>query len=164
MGNEDKELPLKWKKVETIAKITSLVLVPIVLAIIGALINNSIKGKELKLKYVELAVNILKEEPNEKTKNLREWAIKNINDYSQIKMSAEVQKELEKNVLFSVQVAEFTSDSLRTWLTQSPENLDILAAWLKKNNISAGPTFFLITDEYAKDRQRFLIEQGVWQK
>jgi len=164
MGNEATELPLKWKKAETIAKVASVVLVPMVLAFIGYLINNSIKGKELKLKYVELAVNILKEEPNEKTKNLREWAIKNINNYSQIKMSSEVRKELEKNVLFSVQVAEFTSEALRTWLTQSPKNHDILEAWLKKNNISAGPTFFLILDEYAKDRQSFLIEHGVWQK
>jgi len=123
-----------------------------------------IKGRELNLKYVELAVTILKEEPNEKTKNLREWAIKNINNYSNIKMSSEVQKELENNVLFSVQVAEFTSDSLRTWLMKSPANSDILIAWLKNNNISAGPTFFLILDEWAKDRQRFLIEHGIWQK
>jgi len=39
--NAENELPLNWKKAEAIAKGVSVILVPIVLAVIGHMINNS---------------------------------------------------------------------------------------------------------------------------
>ncbi len=80
-----------WDKAEIVAKM----LVPIVIALFGYLINNSIQEKalqqkdvELSQKYIEIAVGILKSDPSKKEKEpLRAWAIDVLKKYSPIEIS-----------------------------------------------------------------------------
>lgn len=45
-------------------------LVPVVIAIFGYIINNSIQEKGLQQKYIEIAVGILNSDPSKKKMNL----------------------------------------------------------------------------------------------
>ncbi len=82
-----------------IITLTAGILIPIVIFFAGKSIEQTLKDRELALKYVEISVGILTEEPTPETKNLREWAIKNINTYAQIKLDKNVIKELEAGSL-----------------------------------------------------------------
>lgn len=73
--------------------------IPITIFFVGKGIEGSIKKKELETKYVEISVNILIQEPNPETENLRIWAIDNINQYSEIKLSDQAINELKKKPL-----------------------------------------------------------------
>jgi hypothetical protein len=85
--------------IEVLAKILASIAIPIVLAISGYIIDSTIKEKELGLKYVEVAVGILKSKPNSETNALREWAISIIQRHSSIPLSTEAIKELENVAL-----------------------------------------------------------------
>ena len=86
-----------WDKL----KIGGFVAIPIVVLIIGSFANSSLKKKDIEVRMIELAVGILKEDPkakdNPETPPMRKWAIDIINEYSKVKLSDEVRKELEEN-------------------------------------------------------------------
>ena len=88
-----------WEKAKTLGNLTATILIPVVLLVVGNSFSNSVKDKELALKYVELATGVLKEEPKENTKGLREWAAKVISHHSEIKMNNESIDELQNNQL-----------------------------------------------------------------
>jgi len=91
MANES-----KWDRLKAISSLLASVLIPLVILIGGNSFSQAIKEKEMKLRYVELAVQILQQEPSEDNKEVRNWAIKLINSHSEIPMSEETTKELEK--------------------------------------------------------------------
>jgi hypothetical protein len=71
----------------------------IVIASIGLIVDSTLKSREVNVKYVEMAVDILKTKPVESPKNLRMWAIDVVNKYSKVPLSIEVQEELKTNSL-----------------------------------------------------------------
>ena len=97
--SEEKELPLFWKKLQILCTATAAVLIPIAIVVVGHFVNSTIKNNEIRLKYVELAVSILKEKPNPETANLRKWAIDIVNVNSNVKLSKAAEKELQKQKL-----------------------------------------------------------------
>lgn len=77
-----------------IAKIISVAAVAPTVALVGYLLSADVKVQEVEVKYVELAVGILKE-PKDKTEpSVRQWAIDIVNEYSGVEMS-----EMTKNAL-----------------------------------------------------------------
>ena len=82
----------KWKIVSTI-------LIPVVLGVAGYFINSSIKEKEIKLKYIEIAVGILQENPSEDKRGLRLWAIDILQKHALIPLSGEAINELKSTAL-----------------------------------------------------------------
>ena len=82
-----------------VTTIVASVAIPVVLFIVGKGIEGSVKSKELEAKYVEISVGILTEEPSPEMKNLRKWAIANINTYAEIKLPEEAQTELNTESL-----------------------------------------------------------------
>ena len=88
-----------WEKSKAVGSLTASVLIPVVLLVVGNGFSHSVKEKELALKYVELATGILKEEPKENTKDLREWAARVISHHSEIRMDNESIDELQNNQL-----------------------------------------------------------------
>jgi hypothetical protein len=84
-----------WDK----AQIIGTLLIPIVIVISGFLINNTIKEKEIKLQYIEMALGILREEPNQDSIGLRLWAIDVAQKYSIVGLSEEALEELKKSAL-----------------------------------------------------------------
>lgn len=72
----------RWDNVERMAKIFSLVGVPLVIAVTGFLIQNSLTIMSVRQQYVELAVSILAERKDEVDQALREWAVDLLADNS----------------------------------------------------------------------------------
>ncbi len=93
------ELPLGWKKAQTLGTILAAVLVPVVVGLVGHAVNQSVKENELSLSYIQLAVGILKDEPKPGTEGLRGWAIDVVNNYSSVKLSADAKEELKERPL-----------------------------------------------------------------
>lgn len=124
---------------------------------VGYLINITLKANEVELKYIDISVNILSSYPSEDQKNLRLWAVDNINEYSKIKLSMEARKELIAKPL-SFDDSEF-SIKLRQWLDADPGvNKTILKSWLKTRNIRHSVDTFLNLELYEEERYNFLKE------
>ena len=85
-----------WDRIELIARIASLVAIPVVLAIGGWVISSSLAERTVSQEYVKLAVTILRE-PNEKTEpHFRSWAAELLNLYSPVKFDAETLSALRE--------------------------------------------------------------------
>jgi WD40 repeat protein len=84
----------RWDLVEKVAKLLSVVAIPVVLAVLGWLIQNSLSERNVSQEYVKLAVSVL-EQP--KTENaLRGWAADLLNQNSPTKFSPDVLQALKE--------------------------------------------------------------------
>lgn len=63
----------KW---QAIASIISSLAIPVVLAAIGYIVQTTVSSDGLKKDYVQIATNILKEEPSQQNIELRAWQYK----------------------------------------------------------------------------------------
>lgn len=84
-----------WDKAKIIAEILAILIV----IGYGHIINNSITKHESDLKLVQVAIDILRTEPNDNTIILREWAIEIVDNFSGIPLSPGVKAELLKKQL-----------------------------------------------------------------
>ena len=89
------ELPAQWEKLKVLSTLIATLAIPVVLAFVANSFSKDQKEKEIGMRYVELAVQILRSEPNPETKALRTWAISIIDHYSQVPLPAEAKNELE---------------------------------------------------------------------
>jgi hypothetical protein len=89
------ELPAQWEKLKVLSTLIATLAIPVVLALVANSFSKDQKEKEIGIRYVELAVQILRSEPNSETKALRTWAISIIDHYSQVPLPAEAKNELE---------------------------------------------------------------------
>ena len=85
--------------VRDISAIIAAIIIPVTLAVSGNHINSTIKEKEIRLQYVEIAVDILKSKPTDETKALRDWSILVIQEYSAIPFSTNAIYELQSQPL-----------------------------------------------------------------
>ena len=83
-----------WDKFDVVGKTFGLLLIPVILAIAGNVVNQSIKSKEVNLRLVEMAVDILKTQPNATNYALREWAVTVVDGDSGFKLSSAAHQEL----------------------------------------------------------------------
>lgn len=60
--------------------------------------TQAIKEREIQGKFVELAVGILSEPPTEENKNIRNWSIDVINEYSGVSFDKETRSDLVENI------------------------------------------------------------------
>jgi len=83
-------------KLQKIAAIAASILVPVVLLIFGAVINGSIKERELAVKYVEIAIGVLNQPKTEQNQATYDWAIEVVNKYAGVKLPKEAIAEIEQ--------------------------------------------------------------------
>jgi len=78
------------------------VVLPFIIYVLGQSYDSSKNEREMSLRYIEVAVGILKEQPTDETKNLRKWAIEIIENYSTVvPLSEEALSELNSySILF----------------------------------------------------------------
>jgi WD40 repeat protein len=97
----------RWDQLEKGARVLSWVAIPLVLAVVGWLIQSSLSERNVSQEYVKLAVSILKE-PKDKTEApLRGWAADLLNQNSPTKFSPEVLQALkEGQATLPAQLAE----------------------------------------------------------
>jgi len=86
----DKRLE-RWKSIATIA---SAVAIPVVLALVGYALQSRVADEGIKKDYVQIAINILKEDPSRQDQSLREWAIEVVDRNSPVPLSAKVKLNL----------------------------------------------------------------------
>jgi len=72
-------------KLEQIAKILSLIAIPVVVAIFGWLVQNSLSERSVKQEYVKLSISILKEPKDTIEPSVRDWAVDLLNQNSPTK-------------------------------------------------------------------------------
>jgi murein L,D-transpeptidase YcbB/YkuD len=86
---------VQWDLVERITRIMSLIAIPVVIAIVGALIQDSVAKRSVSQQYVQVAVAILtsreKIDPN-----LRSWAVDLLDDNSPTRLGATVKQKLKE--------------------------------------------------------------------
>src|SRR5215469_934837 len=94
----DAKRPSKLERAESVAKVASLVLIPIVipiaLAIYSARIQASFQKETIDRDYVQIAVSILREDKPD-NKGLRDWAVDLLNEHSPTKFKQTVIDELK---------------------------------------------------------------------
>jgi WD domain, G-beta repeat/WD40-like Beta Propeller Repeat len=86
----------KWDQFEKAARILSLIAIPVVLAIVGWFVQNSLSGRSVGQEYVKLALDILKEPKDKIEPSLRDWAVDLLNENSPTKFSAQVVQALKE--------------------------------------------------------------------
>lgn len=85
------ELPIKWKKINVIAQLA----IPIGILVATLIYSNASQEKELSAQYLNLAIEILRDPPNEGKEALRDWAISLLQEYSgSVKLSEAAINEL----------------------------------------------------------------------
>jgi hypothetical protein len=84
----DLDVALKW------AQIAAYVTVPVILAVLGHLVNRTIAAQNLARDYVALGLGILREPRRAENPNLHDWAVQVLQRYSPIPFSAAARKEL----------------------------------------------------------------------
>ncbi len=72
------------KIINTTSDIAATIVIPLVIFLIGNRISRNLREKEIRARYIELAVDVLKEIPEKHQAPLRGWAIDIINHYSDI--------------------------------------------------------------------------------
>lgn len=85
-----------WDKVQAFAALTASIFIPIAALVVGNAVSTSQKNSENRVKYVEVAVSILRTEPTESTRSLREWAVEVLAAQSPVVLSAAARDELKK--------------------------------------------------------------------
>lgn len=81
-----------WQKLEYVSKAIAAVFIPIALAYLANEVAAANKQRDAEMKFVELAVAILTEDPRDKAdpeadQKIRGWAVKVLNVYSGVPMS-----------------------------------------------------------------------------
>lgn len=94
------------------ATIISLLLVPIVVACIGYKIQSSISNESIKKDYVQMAIQILAEEPqNGDHQDLRKWAIDILAKNSPVPFTAALKKQLSTHPWLGATLREFAGNT-----------------------------------------------------
>jgi hypothetical protein len=83
------------------AVILASVAVPLVVAYFGNSMAAANKESENKVKYVELAVSLLKTDPKPEARALREWAVELLNAHAPVKLSEAAKAQLLERALLS---------------------------------------------------------------
>jgi hypothetical protein len=85
-----------WEKLKALNTIIASILIPLAVVLIGNWYSSAVQESEIQVRYIELAVDILKENPSDNKANMREWALALVNNYSEIKIDKETREELLK--------------------------------------------------------------------
>lgn len=98
------ELPPIWEKIKVLSVVIATLTVPVVVTVVGNSYSKEQKDKEIGVRYVELAVEILRAAPSPDNKALRTWAISVVDHYSVLPLPKEAQAELQfEQLKFEIQ-------------------------------------------------------------
>jgi hypothetical protein len=80
--------------IKDVAVITGAIGTPVVVAIIGVIVQRSVARAGLQKDYVQLALEILREEPPKTSKEMRQWAVDVLERFSPVAISAPLKVSL----------------------------------------------------------------------
>lgn len=123
---EEKPSNVIWERVKIISTLIASILVPIVIALIGYWYSNAMKERELQIRYLELATNILSQQPQKEQIYIRQWAVQIIKYYSEIPLADSV----ENNLIYKGYIPKPVVIKIDTWDENKSTILDSLM-WLE---------------------------------
>ncbi|RJX83510.1 hypothetical protein [Pseudomonas sp. LS-2] len=85
----------RLSQIQSIASILSAIAIPIVLAVVGYAVQQSIATDGIKKDYVSIAMGILKDAGNAQDPDLKKWAVAVVAKYSPVPFSDSATKGLE---------------------------------------------------------------------
>jgi len=93
--NEKEKSTIRFERLRTMATVLGALLVPIVVAVVGQSYTAAIKEQESRARFVELAIEILREAPKQGTEDpLRQWAADIVNANSGTRLSEKARTAL----------------------------------------------------------------------
>ena len=99
---------------ERLAKVLSLVAIPIVLAVVGGMIQQQLQDNTLRRDYVQLAVSILQEPDTVKVRPaLRDWAIALLDTSAPVGLTSSAKAALRTGAVTLPPSASATSEQVR---------------------------------------------------
>lgn len=84
-----------------VGPVISNLILPITLAYIGHIYSLALKEKETEASFVNIAVDVLKSPPTKDDHNIRNWATKIINRYSDVPLDDKTKADLIENISIS---------------------------------------------------------------
>ena len=82
-----------WDKI----KIIFTIITPFIIIFFGMLINTTLQKNQIKVKYIEIATDILSDKPAEDNIVLRNWAIEILKENSPIVITPEIEQQMKEN-------------------------------------------------------------------
>lgn len=82
-----------------VSALAASIFIPLVVFFVGNSYSNSIKESEIKVRYVELAISILKSDFSEKNSELKDWAVKLLDNQSPVRLSEGAKSQLKNTPL-----------------------------------------------------------------
>lgn len=135
MANMVEEVSI-WEKARTVSTLVASIFIPLVVVAITQMYTRADAQRQREARYVELAIEILREKPRDETQAIRNWAIEIMNNYSPVKLPARVLEELkvepihiqsalDGNMKSSAKLLEDIEKTLKEWerLVRASENL-----------------------------------------
>ncbi|UCH47230.1 MAG: hypothetical protein JSU95_14190 [Betaproteobacteria bacterium] len=115
MTTVDRSSDNTWEKARAVSTILATVVIPLAIALSGHWYGQLQKDKELQLKYIELSLKILSDEPTDTNQAVRGWAIDTINQYAEIKIDSDTREQLLREQLRSMeQIVQTISEVANT--------------------------------------------------
>lgn len=114
-----------WDKLAQLGNLLAIIAIPVVLGVYGNVVSQSISDQETSLAYVQLAVSLLGEAPdeqNEADKALRDWAVRILQRYSDepMKQAREALINRRLPAQFSLNAAAAPNQIARPDITSAP--------------------------------------------
>jgi|LNAP01.1.fsa_nt_gb hypothetical protein len=100
--NNSTPLDQALARILVVSQIVSILAIPIVLALVGFWVQQSLQDQQIKRDYVNLAVSLLLPKKNgeqESPRELRKWAAKLLSDSSPVKLTEEQLTAIERGGL-----------------------------------------------------------------
>lgn len=83
-----------WDKLLALSGLIASILVPIVVVIVTNTYTNAMKESENRIRYIELAIGILRSDPKPETQGLRAWAVEVVDKHSIVPFDPKVKQEI----------------------------------------------------------------------
>ena len=80
-------------------------LTPLAVALFGAMYSSALKEREVRAQFVEISLEILRQDTNSTAPELRAWATEVIDSYSGVRLSPEAREDLLRRPLISYESA-----------------------------------------------------------
>ncbi len=88
------------EKAKVLVNALATVVIPLVIAFVGHQYTSAFKDKDAQLRFVELSIGILSEEPTEDTEALRSWAARVVDKYSGVSFTESERRSIVEKSSF----------------------------------------------------------------
>lgn len=139
-----------WKRIKMFNRVATAI-AALLIPLVGHLYTNAMKDKEIELRFVELSVGILNQEPSEDNRNLRDWATQIINRYSEIELSDSTKADLRERIILPISNVTEEIQALSFAVVGSFRQISearLFAKKLESNGIKFKPEIYLAENDY----------------